>query len=217
MNAFRTLDRAARDEDGTVSIEFVLTFPLLALWFIGSFVWFDAFRSNSLTAKTAYTLSDIASRWAADDDSPYVTLAELDDLFAAHKVLLPPRIDDGWLRVSSICFNGTGNRVLWSYLGDDTYAAAMADPDDDMDPRIGYLTDETIPASIIPPMSVNDTVILTEVFATWTPLADWVGLEESDWRNRLVTRPRFRTVVPLDPADTIPGYPDAHALVCPGS
>ncbi|MHA3976243.1 TadE/TadG family type IV pilus assembly protein [Halovulum sp. GXIMD14794] len=203
------------DEDGAASIEFIVTFPLLSLWFVGSFVWFDAFRSNSLTAKTAYTLSDISSRWAADDADPYVYLQDFEDLFSAHKRLLPPRIEDGWMRVSSICYNGTENRVLWSWLGDDTYAAAMADPDDDDEPRLNYLTDETIPSHIIPPMSKNDSVILTEVYATWTPLADWTGFAQTDWANRLVTRPRFRTVVPLAPGENITGYPDAHALICP--
>lgn len=217
MKLFRKLRQALRNEDGTVSIEFVITFPLLALWFIGSFVWFDAFRSNSLTAKTAYTLSDMASRMGKEEDEPYATLDELDALFTSHKVLLPPRIDDGWLRVSSICFNGSSYRVLWSYLGDDTYAAAIADPDDDLEPRLGYLTDDTIPLEIMPPMSAHDSVILTETFATWTPLVDWVGLgaTEKDWRNRLVTRPRYRVILPLAPGDDIPGYPHAHALVCP--
>lgn len=215
LELFGNMRQALRDEDGTVSIEFVLVFPLLALWFIGSFVWFDSFRSNSLTAKTAYTLSDMASRMGKDEDKPYATLDELDALFDSHTMLLPPRIDDGWLRVSSICFNGSSYRVLWSYLGDDTYAAAAADPDDDLEPRLGYLTDETIPTEIMPPMSSNDSIILTETFATWTPLADWVGMSESDWRNRLVTRPRYRTVLPLAPGDDIPGYPHAHALICP--
>ncbi len=214
------LRRFGRDEDATATIEFILTFPLLSLLLMGSFVWFDAFRSYSLASKVSYTLSDIGSRWASSDSQPHVTEAELQNLFEAHKRLLPPRVEDGWLRVSSVCFDGADLRVLWSYVADDTLAAALADPDDDVEPRLGFLTDDTVPEAIIPPMSPGDSVLLTETYSSWTPIADWAGFGPTTWTNRLVTRPRFRAIVPFDPGATAfpyPGYPDAQSKTCPAA
>ena len=201
-----------RDEDGSMSIEFILTFPLLALWLMGSFVWFDAYRSNSQTAKVAYTMSDMASRYNSVDET------DMAEIFAVHKTLLPNRVAEGYVRVSSICWNGDEHRVVWSYVGDDTYAAAKAayeaDPDNNPIPRLVPLTDAEIPVNLMPTMSVNDSIILTDVYGRWVPLADWVGLSETTWTNRLVTRPRFVTMIPYE-GSGMTDYADRAASLCP--
>ncbi|MEM6474306.1 MAG: TadE/TadG family type IV pilus assembly protein, partial [Planctomycetota bacterium] len=92
MNLREKLSRLIRNEEGAVSVEFVLVFPILALWLGASFVWFDAFRAKSQMSKIAYTISDIASRF--DDET---TEADLEELFLTHKLLLPQRrTSEGW-------------------------------------------------------------------------------------------------------------------------
>ena len=198
------LSNWSQDTDGSVSIEFVLVFPLLALWLGASFVWFDAFRAKSLMSKTAYTVTDYTSRLVRP------TQAELDRVFLMHKKLLPRRqTADGWLRLSSICWNGTDHRVVWSYIGDDTYANAIADPNDDIDPRLLPLTDDEIPLEIIPSMSVNDSVILVDVYSYWKPLVSWAGFQPTDLNVSLVSRPRFVDILRV--VDGLPGYPFSDA------
>jgi hypothetical protein len=195
------------DEDGAVSTEFVIIFPLLTLWLLSSFVWYDAFRSNSLTAKVAYTISDVSSRYEQ------ISVADMTELYNLHKKLLPGRVRDGYLRVSSICWNGTRHRVLWSFLGDETYLAAIADPDDELEPRLEPLQDEDVPLGLMPQMSVNDSIILTDVYGEWHPLSTKAMLPNMTWKNSLVTRPRFKDIVAL--SQPLEGYPHAQDVLCP--
>ncbi|MEM8657134.1 MAG: TadE/TadG family type IV pilus assembly protein [Pseudomonadota bacterium] len=210
MNLREKLSRLIRNEEGAVSVEFVLVFPILALWLGASFVWFDAFRAKSQMSKIAYTISDIASRF--DDET---TEADLEELFLTHKLLLPQRrTSEGWLRVSSICFNGTDYRVLWSYLGDDTYLEAIADPDDEIDPRLLPLSEADIPLNLMPTMSDNDSIIMTDVYSYWEPIVSWAGFEPTDLNVSLVERPRFFRIIPV--VGGLAGYPNAdEGTLCP--
>ncbi len=208
----KRMRQRAVDEDGSVSIEFVLVFPLLALWLAASFVWFDAFRAKSLMSKVGYAITDIASRYEGD-----VSVNELNGLFDTHKKLLPQRASvDGWMRVSSICFNGDEYRVLWSYLGDDTYAEAAANPDDDLVPRLLPLKNSDLPAmkDILPKMVKDDTIILTDIYSYWKPLVSWAGFEPTALNVRLASRPRLERVIKADPP--LEGFPiTSQATFCP--
>lgn len=72
------LRRFLRDERGSVSIEAVIVFPILAWVFLGVWVFFDAYRAKSINIKAAYTIGDIVSR---ESNEP-ITPAYLDGLFA---------------------------------------------------------------------------------------------------------------------------------------
>ncbi|MEM7526771.1 MAG: TadE/TadG family type IV pilus assembly protein [Pseudomonadota bacterium] len=210
----RSLSRFLRHDVGNLSLEFVITAPLLILLFFSCIAVFEAFRTYSQIAKVAYTVSDIASRFRPTEARPALVNADMQALFDMHKTLLPARIGDGWVRVSSICWNGDSHRVVWSYLGDDTFAAADADPDDDLEPRLLPMTDDDIPADIMPIMSTNDSIILTEIYASWTPISPVGKLDPLSFRHQLVTRPRFAQLLPFDVTEIV-GYPDAAATLCP--
>ncbi|MEM7530435.1 MAG: TadE/TadG family type IV pilus assembly protein [Pseudomonadota bacterium] len=209
-----SLKRFCRADGGSLSFEFVITAPVLILLFFGAFAAFEAFRTYSQVAKVAYTLSDIASRFRPSATEPALVDADMQQIFGMHKRLLPARVTDGWVRLSSICWNGDSHRVVWSYLGDDTYLEAIADPGDDIDPRLLPMTDDDIPLDVMPPMAENDSVILTEVFANWTPISPVGNLDPLSFTHQLVARPRFVAMIPYDVTE-ITGYPDADASLCP--
>ena len=178
------------DDHGVIVIEFTVWLPLLILWIAISFLFFDAYRSNSKTEKVAFAISDIASRYES------VTQSDVDDLVALQNKMLPGRLTEKSTRISSICFEDGVYKVLWSY--------AAADPGvTGIDP----LTDDTIPTELMPAMARQDSIILTEVRAKWSPASRIGGLADITWVNRLVTRPRFVQIVPhetLNPTTICP-------------
>ena len=187
---FRSIfDRIFRDECGSISMEFVIVMPFLLFLVTNGLAYWDAFQSNSKTAKIAYTISDIVSRYEVVDN------ADMADLSGVQNKMLDPNLDRRSLRISSICFENGVHRVLWSYSASSNDIAAPA-----------ALTDADIPVEILPAMAPQDSIILTEVEARWQPHLH-VGVESRMWRSELVTKPRFVKVIPhttLNPSNVCP-------------
>lgn len=196
----RELLKPSAAEDGTVTIEFVILFPLLIAWFLGSFIYFDAYRSKTLTAKVAYTMSDLVAR--TEDTIDTVTARSYYDI---QERMMPRRIDESWIRISSICYRErevggvvveSEYRIHWSTVFDDHY-----DVDAGEAPNINkYVDDSEIPVNLMPLMADGDSIIFTEVFAVWEPIAEqwagYMGLKQLTWAQRVTERPRFLRVVP---------------------
>ncbi len=185
------LRRFLRAEDGNISMEFTIIFPLLVFIITGSLVYWDAFRSNSQTAKLAHTISDIMSR-----HNGAVNNTDMAFLFDLQQKMLAGNLDQRTLRISSICFAQDDHQVLWS-------VSARSDDVDAFEPLI----DTEIPVAILPTMQDQDSVLLVEVSARWQPIFGNVGLGEQVWRNRLVIRPRFVKFIPhetLNPSNVCP-------------
>jgi len=184
------LDQVLRDERGSISIEFVIVMPLLLFLTTGGLATWDAFQSNSKTAKIAYTISDIMSRYDVVDNT------DMTYLYAVLDKMLSPDLDRRVLRISSICFEDGNYRVLWSYPFSSNDIATP-----------GALIDEDIPIDILPEMAPQDSVILTEVQAHWQPHL-YMGIGSMIWRSVLVSRPRFVKIIPhttLNPSNICPG------------
>ncbi|MEM8658705.1 MAG: hypothetical protein AAFV27_09885 [Pseudomonadota bacterium] len=184
------LPRFLRDEDGNATVEFMLIFPIIVLWLAYSFLFFDAFKSNTQTEKVAFAISDIMSRHDAVDAT------DLDYVTALQEKMLPWRVDRRATRISSICFEDGVYKVLWSH--------AKSDPD-----VTGFapLTDQTVPLDIMPVMAAQDSVILTEVSARWSPVTSIGGLPTQVWSNALVDQPRYVRIIPhatLNPSTLCP-------------
>ncbi|MBY8975851.1 pilus assembly protein [Rhodobacteraceae bacterium NNCM2] len=179
-----------RNESGNMSMELLIVLPLFATILIGSFAFWDAFRSQSQTAKVAYAVSDILSRYDVVDD------ADMVEIVALTNKMLDPSLDRRVVRITSICFADDKFNVLWSYTSHASDVGAVE-----------ALTDNTIPLDFMPTMSDQESIILTELQVRWRPIFDYIGLTEQTWSNTLVTRPRFTMIMPhssLNPASTCP-------------
>jgi Flp pilus assembly protein TadG len=189
MSFLNIRDEFLGDEGGSISIEFMVVFPLLLFLAISGLGFWDAFQSNSKTAKVAYAVSDIMSRHSDVDDT------DMAYLYSVQDKMLDPALDRRFLRISSICFEDDNYRVLWSFTAN---SADITDP--------GALRDEDIPVDILPTMAPQDSVILTEIQARWQPKIN-VGVVAKTWRNALVSRPRFVKIIPhadLNPSNICP-------------
>lgn len=218
MKRFKTLPQALKhgltrtrsrlhDDEGSLTVEFVVMFPLLVLWFAAAFQFFEAFRSNSQTAKVAYAIADMASR-EQDSDGMFdgdgneeigFRTNELQELFDVFVKMTPRRVNEERLRVSSVCFDDGGTddddtddayRVLWSWVSDNVIMSPLEDDD--------------IPTSIMPIMKSQDTIIFVEASGRWNPVSTPFYKPGSlVWNNRIAVRPRvFPTGIKYFPDHT---------------
>ncbi len=162
-----------KDEDATVTMEFVIIMPVLILWYIGSIVFYDAFNSRATAQRTAHTIADIISRQNKVDN------AFIDKMLVLQNRMMP-REQVGSVQVTSIKLDALGKLVvLWSYATDGSPALTAAD----------------ISATQLPIMKIGESVVLVDTAVPFTPIADWVGLVAQTWRNHVVTQPRFVSIL----------------------
>lgn len=200
----RRLRRCWRDDTGSAAVEAVLIIPALAAIYCACFVWFDAFRHNTLSMKATYTVSDILSRQEAVDDEFLGRMNELVDF-------LIPSYANRKLRVSVVYFNddienGNQYRLQWSYA--DNGMEEITQEDLDLD------------TTWIPVMADDDTVVVTETRILYQPLFNVGWKDQTVWHNTMVTRPRFwPTLINTDrppPADEINDVDDEGDPVLTG-
>jgi len=198
MEIFRALTAVAsrfrKDEEAVITIEFVVYFPLLVLWIAFSFLFFDAFKTKSQTFKVAFAMSDIVSRYEVVGDTDMAYLAALQNK------MLPPRLEARATRITSICFEDNQYKVLWSYANADESVGEFQP-----------LSDDTLPFDVLPAMSAQESIILTEVQARWKPITKIGGMPSMVWENALTISPRFLQFIPhsdLNPATECPVIPE---------
>ena len=92
-------------ENGSIPIEGVMAFTLLAWWYIASFQFFDAYRQKNINLKAAYTVSDLLSREtgpvATDPNSAPVDQAYINGMNTVFDYLTNSNRAT-WVRVSSV-------------------------------------------------------------------------------------------------------------------
>lgn len=206
------IKRFREDQDGAVTMEFVIMLPLLFTWAVGSFLYYDAYRSLSITNKVGFTIADIASRYEEIDDDDIASWQELAER------MLPFRNVNHRLRVSSICFydgtddgNSDQHHVVWSNVqnkGEQLFEADGTTPVTDADGNAVYQLngrdEDTIPEDMLPLMADQDTVLYVELYSTWRPLSNSIfGLSftEKTWFVDLMIRPRFVQSIPYTMED----------------
>lgn len=167
------LSRFARAEEGSISVEAMLIFPILLWCYLGTFVFFDAYRSQSTNLKAAYTIGDTLSREPED-----ITPAYLDSLSELHRFLVNEDQDMARLRVTVYRYRASDRtyRVSWSR----TRGGGL------------QMTDAVLASlrSNLPVMPDNEMAILVETWVGYSPTYS-VGLEDFIFTDLVVTRHRF--------------------------
>ena len=164
--------RFARDEKGSIAVESMLILPILIWAYIGTFVYFDAYRAQSINLKAAYTIGDVLSR-----EAEYITPEFMNSLYALQDVLT--NSDQAKrMRITAIRYEAAGNRFVrrWSQTRGGVTAHTQA--------SVNALR------ANFPEMSDGETAIVTETWLNYAPSFD-VGLDPFEFTDLVVTRPRF--------------------------
>lgn len=176
MKGSAMLRRLARrfhhDETGSITVESMLILPILIWCYLGTFVFFDGYRAQSINVKAAYTIGDTLSR-----ETGYITPEYMDALFTLQQFLVDT-IEPVQLRISFFTYNA----------GTDTYLVRWSQTRGGAAP----LTNATLATlrGALPNMANADNAILTETWVGYEPTFD-VGIEPFTFSDLVVTRPRF--------------------------
>lgn len=163
----------ARDEDGNITVEAVIIFPVLLWLFAACWVYFDVFRQQSVNQKANYTIGDAISRETDPIDDRYID--------GAHQLLYHLDKSQGTdtdLRITIVRYNANNDKyqVVWSEARGDHAPLKNGDMKDYEDR--------------LPTMAHLDQVIVVETWDWYEPLFS-VGLGDFDIRTYSFTRPRY--------------------------
>lgn len=173
------LRRFVDETRASFSVETVLILPLLLWVFVGTFVFFDAFRAQTSSSKAAYTISDMLSRETNAVSSDYI-----DGLNEVFDYLIRTRYDTS-IRVSSIGWDDDAGKytVIWSYA---TRGG-------------GALTDTLANQAEgrLPDIPSGDTLVLVETRLAYIPPFN-VGIGAQHFNEFVASRPRFAPQLVFD-------------------
>jgi Flp pilus assembly protein TadG len=181
----------AKRDDGTVTSEFLIMFPILIWAWIGMYYYWDVYRAVNLAQKASFTISDNLSRSYGTIDTAYID--GLQD-FLAYLADTPD--EDVAIRVSSIGWNkvNSTHTVQWSYSPDGSMPALTA-------ASLQAIDDQ------IPTLIEHETVLLLETSIDYQPPLGIdeisgidLGVGPQTFTEFVVTRPRFVPKVCLDGA-----------------
>jgi hypothetical protein len=181
----RMIRRFCREDRAAVALETVIMTPILAWAFLGSFVFFDAFRTYNSSIKATYAVADILSR-QLNTVYPY----DIEGMAGIFEHLVRNN-GDARLRVTQVLFDANTNSysVDWSYATNGEarlFTANMVDFQE-----------------LLPVMATGERVILVESFIPYRSAFD-IGLDFVTFRNFTFTRPRYAGQVPFNPNVTTP-------------
>lgn len=173
MTLLGRLRRFLGSESGSVTVEAVLVLPILCWAYLGTFAFFDAFRTQSVNVKAAYTIGDVLSR-----QTDYITPEFLDSLYALQDVLTATE-EPTRMRISAVRYTGGKLEVRWSKVRGS---------------GVPELTTSTVDAVShhvpVAALSDGEVVILTETWMEYAPPFD-VGLDKLEFAEVVVTPPRY--------------------------
>lgn len=177
--------RYGSDERGIAAMETLIIIPVLIWAYVGSFVFFDAFRAYNSSVKATYALADIVSR---QTDTIYAYDIEgLSRLFD----YMVRNTGDVRIRVSQVIYNAATDSIAieWSH-GTNGEAALLA-------------SDAETLRRNLPSMADAQRLLVVESVIPYRAVFD-VGFDLITFRNFTFTKPRFAGQVPFDGSVTSP-------------
>ncbi len=174
---FRHTRRFLRDDKGSISVESVIILPVLLWIWLATFVFFDAYRANSVNLKAAYTIADALSREFAPVNDIYidnmrVMLGRLNE---------PNRVTD--MRITQIGYDEDTDRYqkVWSE------ARGSVQPYTDL--QVRQLRNQ------LPIMPDREQITLVETWTEYDPLFGDFALEDFTMSTFIFTRPRYNSEI----------------------
>lgn len=167
-----SLRHFTRRDDGSVTIEAILVLPMLAWALLATFSFFDGLRQSNIAAKAAHMVGDMLSRETEG--------IGLDYMLGMEKMLgfLSPGTAKPKLRVTVVGWNAVTQayELKWSH-------ASLGSLPIDVAGLPGL-------NAHLPQSAGGDQLIVVETATQYS--APFVfGLGDTEFRNVIVTRPRF--------------------------
>lgn len=180
MRFFKAFKRNVRDEKGSISVEAILMFPMLAWAFMAMFVFFEGLRESNINLKATYTVSDLLSR-----ETDLINEDYLDGMNAIY-AWLSRSAQPVQMRVTVVRYDqATLNHVnVWS-------RGINGKPDLQQSQINEFI------APHVPIMADAATAIVVETWALYDPIID-MGLTDTEIYNIVVTSPRFTEQLMLE-------------------
>lgn len=184
----RHLRRFRRDDQGSITLEAILYLPPLITMFVLSIVMFDGFRSNNLSQKAAYAISDAISR-----ETTPMTDAYLNGMESLYTDIVGRRAGYG-IRFTVLHWSNAqqGYVVDWSRLRGTLISNPLTSGD------LAAIKDD------LPTLQNGEVVIMVEARTdinvpdalradgSWAPpLALRIDLDKFEMAANVITRPRF--------------------------
>ena len=209
----------ARETRGSVTVETLIIFPILAWALVATVVFFDGFRTRNQTQVAAQIVADLLSREPNMFTTAYLEgMNEVFDFIADARV--PTR-----LRISSVMWSSAEQRntLQWSYgtrglmaLPPETFEDLQNGAYQTLVARFNASDGTGFSAGAnqapapwladrIPPVLPGEALIVVESFAIWSPFAN-VGVGQMRFAPVVVTRPRFSPWINLEGA--VPVFPE---------
>ena len=109
MKPMKFLHRFREDEDGTAAVELLLVIPMLVWALLSTWVYFDAYRAESISTRAGLTIADVISR-ESEVDHNY-----LESMRSLLRVLTDAE-ENPELRVTLYRYDSSDEtyRVVWS-------------------------------------------------------------------------------------------------------
>ncbi|RBW62066.1 TadE/TadG family type IV pilus assembly protein [Ruegeria sp. A3M17] len=172
-------------ENGSLSMESALIFPMLVWSITITYTYFDGFLESSANLKAAYTVSDLVSREGED---------AITDIYAESMYLIYNRMvtDNSPLkmRLSVIQYfaadQNTGTEERYNVEWSTACGYESNWTNDNLDSLIERL----------PPMANTDSLIIVETSKPYVPILNtgWLDRDHT-FDNFIFTRPRFVPIV----------------------
>jgi hypothetical protein len=181
----RLIRRFWAEDRAAVAFETVIITPILAWTFMGSFIFFDAFRTYNSSIKATYAVADILSR-----QTNTVYGYDIDGMMRIFEHLVRNN-GEVRMRATQVMYDADTDRysVDWSYATNGEARLFTAN-------LVGM-------EELLPVMADAERILLVETFIPYEP-AFQTGLGLMTFRNFTFTRPRYAGQIPFDASVTTP-------------
>ncbi|PCH93869.1 MAG: hypothetical protein COB84_08520 [Rhodobacteraceae bacterium] len=171
MNMLQKLVRRFKaDEGGFITLELCLMMPLMVTWIVGSYAFFDGFKTYLTSSKATYTAVDLVARQTiVDDDYIGVVGTIFESIVYA---------DGGTAKIVISSVEQSGDDLVLKWSTGTNGAAALSSA-------------AQIPVEFIPIMTDGETVIVIQSFVPFIPRYSWGKLISKTFENTLAVTPRF--------------------------